>query len=187
MHSGQGQSGKGLGTAAASAPDPKAFATALRECADIESFCSVLSKVFRVRQTEVAMLQLEKGLLRFLFPEQLKTAGSIPVSSATAVAAHTAVTKKVELFNSFTKVKHASIFETVKLGNAEQSDSSESAPIQKLISAPIMSSEGRVLGVLQVCRKGLDLNLAGADFTLDDLQNLEAAAKVAATSAFLQR
>ncbi len=154
------------------------------ECADAGAFCGVLAKVFRVRQTEVALLQLEKGLLRFLFPEALKTAGSIPVSSATAVAAHTAVTKKVELFNSFTKVKHASIFETVKLGKTEDADASESAPIQKLISAPVLSAEGRVIGVLQVSRKGLDLTLAGADFTLDDLKKLEKAAKVASKAAF---
>lgn len=185
MREGKGQSGHGSGASASAAIDPKAWDVALRECTDASAFCGVLAKVFRVRQTEVALLQLEKGLLRFLFPEALKTAGSIPVSSATAVAAHTAVTKKVELFNSFTKVKHASIFETVKLGKAEQPDPSESAPIQKLISAPVLSSESRVLGVLQISRKGLDLNLAGADFTLDDLKNLEKAAKIAATASFL--
>lgn len=183
MPNSQSQSGQ----AAAAAPDPKEFQAALRECADAVSFCGVLAKLFRVRKTEVAFLQLEKGLLRFLFPEELRTAGSIPVSSATAVAAHTAITKKVELFNSFTKVKHASIFETVKLGKADQADPADSAPIQKLISAPILSGEGRVLGVLQISRKGLDLNLAGADFSLDDLSNLESAAKIAATATFLQR
>jgi hypothetical protein len=185
MHSGQGQSGRGFG--AALAPDAKALQAALGDCADPGAFCAVLAKVFRVRHTEVALLQLEKGLLRFLFPDQLKTAGSIPVSSATAVAAHTAVTKKVELFNSFTKIKHASIFETVKLGTSEATEAGDNAPIQKLISAPILSGDGKVLGVLQICRKGLDLNLAGPDFTLDDLQNLETAAKVAAASTFLQR
>ena len=185
MQEGQGQSGLATGAAASAAIDPKAWEAALGECADASGFCGVLAKVFRVRQTEVALLQLEKGLLRFLFPEALKTAGSIPVSSATAVAAHTAVTKKVELFNSFTKVKHASIFETVKLGKPDQVDASESAPIQKLISAPVLSSEGKVIGVLQVSRKGLDLSLAGVDFTLDDLKNLEKAAKIAATASFL--
>jgi len=174
------------GTAIASARDLKAVDAALSECADVESFCLELSKLFHVRRTEIALLRLEKGLLRFLFPDELKTAGSIPVSSATAVAAHTAVTKKVELFNSFTKVKHASIFETVKLASPDQSDPGERAPIQKLISAPILTSEAKVLGVLQVCRKGLDLHLAGADFTTDDLHSLECAARVASKAAFLR-
>lgn len=185
MQEGKRQSGQGPAAAASAVFDFEAWDAALRECNDAGAFCGALAKIFRVRQTEVALLQLDKGLLRFLFPEALSTAGSIPVSSATAVAAHTAVTKKVELFNSFAKVKHASIFETVRLGKAEPADPSESAPIQKLMSAPLLSSEGRVLGVLQVSRKGLDLHLAGADFTLDDLKNLEKAAKIAATASFL--
>jgi len=66
-----------------------------------EKFCAALSKLFGVRPKEVALLRLEKGLLKFLFPEQLKTAGSIPVSSSSSVASHTASTKKTELFNTF--------------------------------------------------------------------------------------
>ena len=54
--------------------------------------------------------------LKFLCPFELSTAGTIPISSSTAVAAHTAVTKKIELFNNFTRVKHASIFESIKPG-----------------------------------------------------------------------
>ena len=157
----------------------------LGSCSDIESFCATVSKIFRVRRYEVALLRLEGGLLKFLFPAELKTAGSIPVSSATAVAAHTAISKKVELFNSFTKDKHASIFETVKLGS-QDADPNETAPIQKLMSAPVVSTDDRVLGVLQICRKGLDLNLAGADFSLEDLQKLEAAARIAAKAPFMR-
>ena len=180
-----GLQNSGPGTATATAADPNALEGLLGACADRDTFCAELSKVFRVRRTEVALLRLDNGLLKFLFPTELRTAGSIPVSSATAVAAHTAITKKVELFNSFTRVKHAKIFEAVKLGKAED-DPNENAPIQKLMSAPVLSGENKVLGVLQVCRKGLDLNLAGNDFTLDDLQKLEAAAKVLAKSDFLR-
>ena len=73
----------------------------------------VLAKVFRVQSTEVALLRLDKGLLRFMFPDHLVTTGAIPLSSK-AVAAHTALSKKAEIFNNFAKVKHASIFETIK-------------------------------------------------------------------------
>jgi GAF domain-containing protein len=181
-----GKPNSGVGSGAATAPDPKAIEATLCSCSDPETFCAELSKLFRVRRTEVALLRLENGLLKFLFPSELKTAGSIPVSSATAVAAHTVITKKVELFNSFTKVKHASIFETVKLGNRQDADANENAPIQKLMSAPVLSTDNKVLGVLQVSRKGLDLKLAGADFTLDDLQKLEVAAKIVAKAQFLR-
>ena len=75
--------------------------------------CMVLAKIFRVQYTEVALLRLEGGLLRFVFPEYLRTTGAIPLSSK-AVAAHTALSKKAEIFNNFARVKHASIFETIK-------------------------------------------------------------------------
>jgi len=77
--------------------------------------CTVLAKIFRVQDTEVALLRLEGGLLRFIFPEHLRTTGAIPLSSK-AVAAHTALSKKPEIFNNFARVKHASIFETIKVG-----------------------------------------------------------------------
>ena len=136
-----------------------------------------------MRPNEVALLRLESGLLRFLFPTELSTAGSIPISSSSAVAAHTAVTKKVELFNNFTTVKHASIFESIKpSGDGEEL---RPATIHKLMSAPVLDKVDNVLGVVQVCHKGFDLASAGPDFTLDDLQKLELAAKALAQVGFM--
>src|ERR1700727_400262 len=85
--------------------------------------CMVLAKIFRVQYTEVALLRLDNGLLRFVFPDHLRTTGAIPLTGK-AVAAHTALSKKAEIFNNFARVKHASIFETIKPG----SDSEEAAP-----------------------------------------------------------
>lgn len=157
----------------------------LGQAATAAAFCAALAKLFGVRVTEVAMLRLEKGLLKFVFPDQLKTAGAIPVSSSSAIAAHTASTKKIELFNSFAKVKHARVFESVRLTNPEDADQSDQSTIQKLMSAPILGPGNKVLGVIQVCRKAFDVGSAGPDFTLDDLQQLEVAAGVAAKSEFL--
>ena len=149
--------------------------------------CVELSKVFGVRANEVALLRLEDGLLKFLCPFELSTAGSIPISSSSAVAAHTAVTKKIELFNNFTRVKHASIFESIKPGG-EKNDDGELRPatIHKLMSAPVLDKSGEVLGVIQICHKGFDLASAGPDFTLDDLQQLELAAKALSQSDFMR-
>src|SRR5207237_5191847 len=85
--------------------------------------CGVLAKMFQVQQTEVALLRLDRGLLQFVYPDELRTAGSIPISSS-SIAAHTAISKKSEIFNNFARVKHASIFETVKLGASEGVDTS---------------------------------------------------------------
>ena len=179
-----GKSNSTSGTATARAKS--AVELALAGADQPESFRLAISKFFGVRATEVALLRLEQGLLKFVFPDQLKTAGSIPVSSSSSVAAHTASTKKTELFNTFAKVKHARVFETVRLGTTEEADHSEQTSIQKLMSAPILSPQKKVLGVIQICRKGFDLASSGPDFTHDDLQQLEAAARVASALPFLQ-
>ena len=141
--------------------------------------CMVLAKVFRVQYTEVALLRLEKGLLRFVFPEHLRTTGAIPLSSK-AVAAHTALSKKAEIFNNFARVKHASIFETIKPG-AVDSEEPPPAPIQKLMSVPIMDRTASVVGVIQISRKGLDPRYA-QDFSREDLHDLEVVAGLLATA-----
>lgn len=158
----------------------------MRRATTAEQFCAEVAVAFGVRNTEVALLRLEKGLLTFIFPHELKTAGSIPVSSSSAVAVHTVLTKKVELFNNFVKVKHVSIFETVKFSPAEETGLLEQAPIQKLMSAPITDGDQNVLGIIQVSRKALDLKFAGRDFTLEDLQQLETAAKIASDLPFMK-
>jgi hypothetical protein len=140
---------------------------------------TVLAKVFHVQHSEVALLRLENGLLRFMFPDHLRTTGAIPLSSK-AVAAHTAMSKKAEIFNNFARVKHASIFETIKPGVID-SDTTPPAPIQKLMSVPIMDRESNVLGVIQISRKGLDPKFT-QDFSREDLHDLELAAGVLAES-----
>jgi len=139
--------------------------------------CMVLAKIFRVQYTEVALLRLENGLLRFIFPEHLRVTGAIPLSSK-AVAAHTALSKKAEIFNNFARVKHASIFETIKPEDGEEVAPS---PIQKLMSVPIMDRASSVVGVIQISRKGLDPKLA-QDFSREDLHDLELVAGLLATA-----
>jgi hypothetical protein len=136
-----------------------------------ESICDGVAKIFRVRKTDVALLELKGHLLKFLYPAELKTAGAIPLSSS-AVAARTARTKRAEHFNSFLQAKHASIFEVVKLGNTGVG----AEVIQKLMSVPILVEESTVIGVIQVSRKAQNLAAAGPDFTPDDLRKLESVA-----------
>ncbi len=144
----------------------------------------VLAKVFRVQHTEVALLKLEGGLLKFVFPEYLRTTGAIPISSK-AVAAHTALSKKSEIFNNFARVKHASIFETIKSAGADADVPAFPAPIQKLMSVPILDQQLAVMGVIQISRKGLDPRHT-QDFSREDLHDLELAAGVLAASSLMQ-
>ena len=147
--------------------------------------CGVLAKMFQVQQTEVAILRLHSGLLNFIYPEELCSAGSIPISSS-SIAAHTAISKKSEIFNNFARVKHASVFETVKLEVSEGIDTSEPLPIQKLMSAPVMDENSRVLGVIQISRKGSEATFAGADFSREDLHELEMAAGILGASTVMR-
>jgi hypothetical protein len=175
------------GAAAGKARAPnESVAHVLGRCETPDQFCAALAKLFGVRATEVALLRLQRGLLSFLHPEALKTAGTIPASGSGAVAARTASTKKAELFNSFVKVKHASIFENVKLASPEEDPQGEQGTIQKLMSAPVLDAQNKVLGVVQVCRKGHDVNNSGPDFSADDLQQLELAAKALCNLAFIK-
>ncbi len=144
----------------------------------------ILAKVFKVQHAEVALLRLEGGLLKFVFPEHLRTTGAIPISSK-AVAAHTALSKKAEIFNNFARVKHASIFETIKPVGVQDDAPAQPAPIQKLMSVPILDHQSTVLGVIQISRKGVDPRFT-QDFSREDLHDLEIAAGVLAASPVMQ-
>jgi hypothetical protein len=150
-----------------------------------EMACATISDMFKVGRAEVALLRAENDVLNFLFPAELKAAGFIPLSSASAVAARTASSRKVELFNNFVIVQHANVFESIKLGTLGQSDQPGANTIQKLMTTPVIDAQQNVLGVIQICRKGLTKEDAGPDFTLNDLQDLEAAARVMATLPFM--
>lgn len=132
----------------------------------------VLAQHFGVRSTEVGLLFRHEYFLKFLYPVELQAAGSIPLSGS-SVAARTATSRRADVFNNFARVPHRSIFETIKL-----KDSEAPQPIQKLMSAPVFGSNGDVVGVLQVSRKGDTPHQAGADFTQADIEKLTHAAQI---------
>jgi hypothetical protein len=150
-----------------------------------ERVCLKVAQILRVERNEIALMRLEKGSLKFIYPAELRSAGAIPLSGS-AVAARTAVTRAPLLSNSFARVKHVSLFETVKLGTGDETERTEQMPIQKIISVPVADTEGNVVGVVQLSRKGLDATLAGLDFTGEDLNQLERAAKVIARMPFMK-
>jgi hypothetical protein len=131
-----------------------------------------IAKELGVRKDEVAIMGLSTRWkhLYFLAPAALKNVGYIPLSSNSALAARTARDARSEIVNNFAAVRHASVFEGVKIG-AENAEA-----IQKIISAPIMAS-GRVIGILQVSRKGPTAMSAGPDFTANELEKVSALCK----------
>ena len=131
-----------------------------------------IAKEIRVKPDEVAILGVSDRWrhLHFLVPAALKNVGFIPLTSNSTLAARTAREKKPEIYNNFAAMRHATVFEGVKAATT----SGES--IQKIISAPILN-EGRVVGVMQISRKGDSPANAGADFTGEELGKVLALCK----------
>jgi hypothetical protein len=139
------------------------------------SLSTVAEKIARnlgVKNDEVAILAVSTRWrhLHFLVPEALKNVGFIPLSSNSALAARTARDSRPEIENNFAAAKHATIFESVKITEGA------AAAIQKMISAPILL-DGKVIGVIQVSRKGANPHSAGPDFSADDLGKILAFCK----------
>lgn len=145
--------------------------------------CAEIARLLHVQADGVALLRLQKNMLIFLFPSRLRTAGTIPLSSP-AVAARTASTRTTMLSNNFVKVRHASVFEGIKVGDG--GEASTPTPIQKLMSVPIFSEDRKVMGVIQVSHKGTNAANAGPDFTHVDLHHLEDAAAMIAKLPWMQ-
>src|SRR5262252_1421117 len=123
-----------------------------------------IAKELRVKADEVAIMAVSQRWrhLHFLAPHVLKNVGFIPLTSKSALAARTARESRPEINNNFSAVRHATVFEGVKTATT----SGES--IQKIVSAPILC-DGRVVGVMQISRKGTSASNAGRDFTAEDL------------------
>jgi hypothetical protein len=131
-----------------------------------------IAKNLGVRSGEVALMGVSTRWrhLHFLVPESLKQVGFIPLSSTSSVAARTARESRPDIINNFAGVRHATVFEGVKISGET------SEIIQKLISAPILSGD-KVVGVIQVSRKGPNPSVAGPDFSADDLGKVLALCK----------
>jgi hypothetical protein len=100
-------------------------------------------------------------------------------SGGSAVAARTAATRTPLLSNTFMRVKHASLFEAVKLGSSRKKIGARNKCRFRKSCRFRPRSAGNVMGVVQVSRKGLDASVAGADFTTEDLKlQLEQAAEI---------
>jgi len=143
----------------------------------------LISKNFGVQAHEVAILGLtsDEKSLQFLAPDTLRIVGQIPLSSTKALAARTVREKRSELVNHFSVVPHASVFEAVPITENERGDA-----IQKIMSAPI-TLENRIIGVVQVSRKGKAVADAGPDFTYPQLRELKTIADALAPCILLCR
>jgi len=127
---------------------------------------SALQPTFKIKEGELAVLRFDEEAeeLSFVWPKRLRTTGFIPLSVHNALSVRTLRDKKSYMDNHFASTRHAAIFEAVSLDNT-----ADTFPIQKIMSAPLWQKE-RLLGVIQISRKGADTNQAGPDFTMAELK-----------------
>jgi GAF domain-containing protein len=119
----------------------------------------LMSKHFVVQQHEVAILVAmpDERFLRF----------QIPLTSANSLAVRTAREERPEMINHFSAVPHTSVFEAVPI-----SEDKRGIAIQKIMSVPILLDK-KVIGVIQVSRKGATPSEAGPDFVPQQLRELK--------------
>ncbi|MBZ5501122.1 MAG: GAF domain-containing protein [Acidobacteriia bacterium] len=142
----------------------------------------LIAKTFDVQTHEVAILGVtaDGRFLRFLSPDNLSAVGQIPLSSVQSLASRTVRDKRPEMINNFSVVPHANVFEAVPQADRQRTD-----PVQKIMSAPI-THDHKVIGVVQVCRKGKSMAEAGADFTLGQLHQLRTISETLAPCVLLR-
>ncbi len=153
-----------------------AHATETGEPVQLTHAILLISKNFAVQPHEVGILALaaDTRFLRFLMPENLRTVGMIPLSSTNSLASRTVREKRPEIVNHFSFVPHASVFEAVPIAEEQRGEA-----IQKIMSSPI-TLNGKVIGVIQVSRKGKTAAEAGPDFTHPELRELKTIADLLA-------
>lgn len=141
----------------------------------IETIAAALANAFGVGTDEVAIFSFDSSreVLVFIWPQSLKSVGSIPLNAHRCLVAKTAVEARSGLDNSFASTPHLYMFEHFL------SEKVKRVPIQKIMSVSVMDGE-QLKGVIQIARKGADRDSAGPDFTNTDLESLVAFASVIA-------
>ena len=134
---------------------------------ELALLAETVGKMFGADPDEVAILAVssKSKSLKFVIPEKLSVVGTIPLTSTNALAARTARERRPELANNFNTSRHASVFEGVPLGRRQ------GETIHKIMSAPIVDGT-KVMGVVQISRKGHSPKDAVPDFTSKELKAL---------------
>ena len=133
-----------------------------------------VGNAFGARKDEVAILRLapDGRALRFLYPVKLQKVGEIPLTTAHSLATKTIKDRRGEIVNNFSVYKHPTVFESVDLSTEEKAN-----PIQKIMSVPMLA-DGKVVGVIQISRKGHPGDQIGPDFTPKDVAEITAVGSI---------
>src|SRR5260370_23707443 len=101
-----GNLGSAAKAAKAAAAGVSELESMLSESPSSDRVCLKLAQILGVRRSEVAVLRLDKGSLRFIFPPELRSAGVLPLTGSAGVAAAAARPRPL-LFYSTPLVAHS--------------------------------------------------------------------------------
>src|SRR5258708_19839205 len=79
-----GNLGSAAKAARAAAAGVSELESMVSESPSSDRVCLKLAQILGVRRSEVALLRLEKGSLRFIFPPELRSAGGLPLTRSAA-------------------------------------------------------------------------------------------------------
>ncbi len=142
----------------------KSIAAASSPIQKYEVIAASVAAAFNIKEDEVALFSydISRDALVFIWPQSLKSVGSIPLNAHRCLVSKTAIERKGVLDNGFASTPHLYMFEHFL------SDKAKRVPIQKIMSVPIII-EDTLRGVIQAARKGPDRDSSGADFSSADL------------------
>ncbi len=150
--------------------EPKARSARILELA--ADFLDVaLAGKSRNGQTAILMVDPELEQLTFAYPEHLARGNTLPVDR-NSFAGQVVLQKAVLLQNNVPDEPHKDFFERIP------DQAGEVRPIQKMIASPLFGKDGRVIGVVEVSRTGGESAGQEANFTPQDVTNLEKSCRV---------
>ncbi len=125
------------------------------------------------RHGQAAVLMVDPDLehLAFAYPEHLARGNTLPIDR-NSFAGQVVLERAVLLQNNVPDEPHKDFFERIP------DASGEVRPIQKMIASPIFGRDGAVIGVVEVSRTGSDNSGPQANFTPQDVKNLEKSCRV---------
>jgi len=138
---------------------------------------TTLSKAFGLNPDEVAILLLseDREMLRFAYPPELAKGGTNAFpTSFPSLAGQVARTGASVLVNDTRAVQRLAFYERVPIMDTEP------AAIQKLLAVAVDGPDGLPQGVIEVSRRGENLEEVGPDFQTEDQELLERLAVTAA-------
>ena len=122
-------------------------------------------------QTAVLMVDPELDQLTFAYPEHLARGNTLPIDR-NSFAGQVVLQKQVLLQNNVPDEPHKDFFERIP------DPEGEVRAIQKMIASPLLGRDGEVIGVVEVSRTGRESSGPQANFTPQDVTNLEKSCRV---------